>query len=150
MDYIQTLRQHLGHASILMVGAMVLVLDEQERLLMLKRTDTYTWGLPGGAVELGESTENAARRETREEIGMEIGEMSLYGVFSGEELYFKYPNGDEVYNVSIVYVTRELHGKMKIDPEEHSGYQHFPLDALPENISSSLLPIIRHLLENQE
>jgi 8-oxo-dGTP pyrophosphatase MutT (NUDIX family) len=148
MDYIQTLRQHLGHAPILMVGAMVLVLDDQDRLLMLMRTDTHTWGLPGGALELGENLEEAARRETREEIGMEIGKISLYGVFSGEELYFKYPNGDEVYNVSIVYITRELHGEMKINPQEHSNYQYFPLDALPENISSSLLPIIRHLIEN--
>ncbi len=71
MDYIQTLRQHLGHAPILMVGATVFALDEQDRLLMLMRTDNKMWGVPGGSVELGESVEEAARRETREETGVQ-------------------------------------------------------------------------------
>ncbi len=147
MDYIQTLRQHLGHAPILMVGATVFALDEQDRLLMLMRTDNKMWGVPGGGIELGEKVEEAARRETREETGFEIGEMSLFGVFSGDELYYKYPNGDEVHNISIIYLTRDLHGEMKINPEEHSSYEYFPLDALPENISPPLMPAIRQLIE---
>ena len=147
MDYIQTLRQHIGHAPILMVGATVLALDEQDRLLMLMRTDNKMWGVLGGGIELGEKVEEAARRETAEETGFEIGEMTLFGVFSGEELYYKYPNGDEVHNISIIYLTRELRGEMDIDPEEHSGYQYFPLDALPENISQPLMPAIRKLIK---
>ena len=146
MDYIQTLRQHLGHAPILLVGAAVFVLDDQDRFLLLMRTDNKMWGIPGGAVELGEKVEDAARRETREEAGVEIGEMTLFGVFSGEELYYKYPNGDEVHNVTIIYLTRDLIGEIKIDLEEHSGYQYFPLDALPENISPPLLPAIQSLV----
>ncbi len=147
MDYIQTLRQHLGSAPILMVGATVFALDEQNRLLMLMRTDNKMWGVPGGAVELGEKVEDAARREIREETGFEIDEMSLFGVFSGDELYYKYPNGDETHNISIVYLTRDLRGEMKINPEEHSGYEYFPLNALPENISPPLMPSIRQLVE---
>jgi 8-oxo-dGTP pyrophosphatase MutT (NUDIX family) len=147
MDYIQTLRQHLGHAPILMVGATVFALDEQDRLLMLMRTDNKMWGVPGGGIELGEKVEDAARRETREETGMEIGEMSLFGVFSGDELYYKYPNGDETHNISIVYLTRDLYGEMQIIPEEHNDYQYFSLDALPKNISPPLMPAIRQLIE---
>ena len=150
MEYIQTLRQYLGHAPILMVGATVFALDEEDRLLMLMRTDNLMWGVPGGGIELGERVEEAARRETREETGFEIGEMTLFGVFSGAELYYKYPNGDEVHNVSIVYLTRDLRGEMNIDLEEHSGHQYFPLDALPENISPPLMPAIRQLIESYQ
>ena len=146
MEYIQTLRQHLGHAPILMVGATVFVLDEQDRLLMLMRTDNQMWGVPGGGIELGEKVEEAARRETREETGFEIGEMSLFGVFSGPELYYKYPNGDETHNISIVYLTRDLRGEMDINLEEHSEYQYFPINALPENISPPLMLSIRMLV----
>lgn len=146
MDYIQTLRQHIGHAPILLVGAAVFVLDDQDRLLMLMRTDNEMWGIPGGALELGEKVEDVARRETREEAGIEIGEMALFGVFSGEELYYKYPNGDEVHNVTILYLTRDVLGEIKIDLEEHSEHQYFPLDALPENISPPLLPAIKSLV----
>jgi ADP-ribose pyrophosphatase YjhB (NUDIX family) len=64
MEYIQSLRQHIGHAPILMVGAALLIVDERNRLLLLKRSDSGLWGPPGGATEPGEMLEEAARRET--------------------------------------------------------------------------------------
>ncbi|HEY9526587.1 MAG TPA: hypothetical protein VIR02_05875 [Anaerolineales bacterium] len=39
MDYILQLRLYIGHRPILMVGAAVLILDQQNRLLMMKRSD---------------------------------------------------------------------------------------------------------------
>lgn len=120
----------------------------RNRLLLLKRTDNHCWGVPGGAVELGEKVEDAARRETREETEMEIGEMSLFGVFSGPEMYYKYPNGDETYNISIVFLTRDLRGKMNLDPAEHSEYQYFALEKLPGDISPPLMPVIEKLVQD--
>ena len=76
--------------------------------------------------------------------------MTLFGVFSGPEMYYKYPNGDETYNISIVFLTHDLRGTMDINPEEHSGFQYFPLDALPENISPPLMPAIRKLMETYQ
>src|SRR5919109_445679 len=115
MDYILQLRQYIGHRPVLLVGAAVLVLDEQNRLLMMKRSDIGCWGIPGGAMEPGEVAENAARRETFEETNLEVEEMSLFGVFSGPELYYKYPNGDEVYNVSIVYLSHDWRGRIQLN-----------------------------------
>jgi len=66
MDYILQLRQYVGHRPILLVGAAVLVLDKQDRLLMMKRSDIGCWGLPGGSMESGELVEVAARREAFE------------------------------------------------------------------------------------
>jgi mutator protein MutT len=142
MDYIQQLRQFIGHRPILMLGAVTLVLNEENHLLMMRRTDSGHWGIPGGAVELGEVIEDAARRETREEVNLEINEMSLFGVFSGPELYYKYPNDDEVYNVSIVYLAQDWHGEIKLN-EEHSEWNWFAAGSLPEDIS----PPIRTILD---
>ena len=142
MDYIQQLRQFIGHRPILMLGAVTLVVDDQNRLLMMNRTDSGLWGIPGGAVELGEVIEEAARRETREETNLEIEEMSLFGVFSGPELHYIYPNGDEVYNVSIVYRSYDWHGEVRLN-DEHSEWNWFPANNLPEDIS----PPIRTILE---
>ena len=101
MDYILQLRQDIGHRPLVIVGAGFLVLDEQKRLVLLKRSDNQCWAFPGGSLEPGELVEDTARRETFEETNLEINEISLLGVFSGPELYYKYPNGDEVYNVII-------------------------------------------------
>lgn len=141
MDYILQLRQYIGHRPILMVGATILVLDEQNRLLMMRRSDIGSWGIPGGATEPGEVVENAAKREALEETNLEIGDMLLFGVFSGPEFYFKYPNGDEVYNVTIVYLARDWQGEVKLN-DEHTAWRWFPVNEIPEDLSPPIKPII--------
>lgn len=141
MEYIQHLRQYIGHAPILMVGAAVLIVDEQKRLLLMKRSDSGCWGMPGGATEPGEVVEEAARRETLEETDLRVGEMSLFGVFSGPELFYKYPNGDEVYNVTIVYISHDISGDIQLN-HEHTEWNWFTADKIPENISPPIKPVI--------
>ena len=141
MEYIQRLRQYIGHAPILMVGAAILLLDGQNRLLLMKRSDSGRWGVPGGATEPGEAVENAARREILEETGLEVGDMSLFGIFSGPELFYKYPNGDEVYNVTIVYLSRNVDGDIHLN-DEHTQWNWFTLDDIPDELSPPIEPII--------
>ena len=141
MDYILQLRQLIGHRPILMVGAAILVVDSSGRLLLMKRSDSGCWGPPGGAVEPGERVEAAARRETLEETGLGIGAMSLFGVFSGPELYYVYPNGDEVYNVTIIYISSDFSGQPVLD-HEHTAWGWFDLSEIPTDISPPILPAI--------
>ena len=141
MDYILQLRRYIGHRPILMVGAAILILDDQGRLLLMKRSDSGCWGPPGGATEPGEVVEEAAKRETFEETNLEIGETSLFGVFSGPELYYKYPNGDEVYNVTIVYLARDWRGTIKLN-DEHTAWNWFAVDEIPEEVSPPIKPVI--------
>jgi 8-oxo-dGTP pyrophosphatase MutT (NUDIX family) len=124
-----------------MVGAAVLVVDENERLLLMKRSDSGCWGPPGGATEPGERVEEAARRETLEETELQIGGMALFGVFSGPELYYVYPNGDEVYNVTIVYLSRDFSGQPVIN-DEHAEWRWFAADEIPADISPPIIPVI--------
>jgi ADP-ribose pyrophosphatase YjhB (NUDIX family) len=147
MDYIQSLRQHIGHDPILMVGAATLIVDAAGRLLLMKRSDSGCWGPPGGAVELGEVVETAARREVREETGLELGEMSFFGVFSGPELFYVYPNGDQVYNVTIVYLSRDWRGQVQIDGE-HTEWRWFARPEIPENLSPPIKPVVEHFIHS--
>jgi ADP-ribose pyrophosphatase YjhB (NUDIX family) len=141
MDYILQLREYIGHRPIFMIGAATLVLDEKDRLLMMKRSDSGCWGIPGGSIEPGEIVEDAAKRETLEEVSLNVGEMSLFGVFSGPELYYKYPNGDEVYNVTIIYLSREWSGDVKLN-DEHTEWAWFEADEIPEDVSPPIKPVI--------
>jgi len=147
MNYINSLRKHVGNQPLLLVGSAMLVLDAQDRLLMIKRSDNDKWGIPGGAMELGESTEETARRELLEETGLEVGNLELFGVFSGKELYYQYPSGEEVYNVSIVYLSRDGKGIVNFNDDEHYKFQYFDLAQLPENISPPIKPVLRKLVE---
>jgi len=59
--------------------------DEDGRIWLLRRAlheGAGRWTFPGGFVELGESVEDAARRETREEMEIDIELGGLVGVYS--------------------------------------------------------------------
>lgn len=141
MDYLASLRLHVGHAPLQMVGAAALIVDGQGRLLLMKRSDSGCWGPPGGAVELGEAVETAARREVREETGLELGKLSLFGVFSGPELFHRYPNGDEVHNVILVYLASAPPGRVRLN-DEHTKWRWFARAEIPEDISPPIRPAI--------
>ncbi len=146
-NYISHIRKYVGHEPLLMVGATVLVLNDKNEVLMLRRSDTEDWGIPGGAMELGETAEQTARRELLEETNLTAHVLELFGVFSGPEQYFKYPNGDEVYNVSVVFLVHAVTSKLEMNDGENSDPGYFDLRHLPENIGSPIRPILQKLTE---
>jgi 8-oxo-dGTP pyrophosphatase MutT (NUDIX family) len=135
-----------GSRPLIMVGAALLVLNPHKQLLMLKRTDNGCWGIPGGVMELGETLEETVKRETKEEIGIEVAEIELFEVYSGPALYYQYPNGAQVYNVSVVYLTRTIGDVIQVNPDEHSEYQYFDVHNLPAEISPPIQPVMRDLV----
>lgn len=141
MDYILQLRKYIGHRPVLLVGAAVLIVDQSNRLLMLKRSDNRCWGIRGGSLEPGEVVESAAKRETFEETYLTIGEMSIFGVFSGPGLFYKYPNGDEVYNVIVAYLSRDWCGDVKLN-DEHTEWRWFAADEFPDDLSPPIKPVV--------
>lgn len=141
--YIRSLRLKIGHRPLLQCGASVIVEDARGEVLLLRRTDTGEWCYPGGAVELYEKTEDAARRELREETGLTAGRLTLLGVFSGPEHAFTYPNGDRVSNVDVVYVCRDFTGELQAGEGEAGELTFFGRDALPENLFPPIAKVLR-------
>jgi ADP-ribose pyrophosphatase YjhB (NUDIX family) len=64
------------------VGVNALIRDASGRMLLEKRSDDHTWGLPGGWAETGLSPEANVAREVREETGLEVAVTGLLGVFT--------------------------------------------------------------------
>lgn len=129
------------------VGATILVTNTSGELLLQHRTDTGTWGLPGGALEPGETLEETARRELLEETGLLAESLSLLGVFSGPEYFYIYPNGDQVYPVIVLYHASGITGELQMTDGESLELAYYSLDALPEMEprAAALLRYLRRL-----
>ncbi len=147
MGYVSEIRKYVGHRPIIHPAASVIVEDTQGRILMQRRTDNGTWSYCGGAVELFERVEDAAARELFEETGLTAGELSLFGVFSGENLHYTYPNGDEVSTIDIVFICRSYLGKLRAQPGEVEELKFFGIDELPENICPPIAEPLKKYIE---
>lgn len=142
-EYIIELRKIVGHRPLLQVGASVIVENESGEVLLQKRADNHCWGYAGGSVDLDEVVEEAARRELLEETGLIAQELTLFGVFSGKQTHYIYPNGDEVSNVDIVYLCKSYTGQLRCQETEVEELRFFPSDKLPENLSPPIrIPLL--------
>ena len=75
MDYIKWLRSKVRHEKVILVYFGGIVLDEEGKDLLQRRGDSKKWFFPGGAIELGESLEEACIRELNEEEYIMICEL---------------------------------------------------------------------------
>ncbi len=64
-------------------------------VLLLNTTHTGTYSLPGGGIEIGETIEEALKREVREETGLEI---EIIEFFRFEEQFFYYDPADVAFH----------------------------------------------------
>lgn len=144
-NYILDLRKIVGHRPLLQVGASVIVEDSEGKILLQRRKDNHCWAFAGGAVELDEKVEDAAKRELFEETGLMANSIELFGVFSGKETHYVYPNGDEVSNIDIVYICRDYSGELKGQESEVEELRFFAVKDIPEKISSPQKMVLEKL-----
>jgi 8-oxo-dGTP pyrophosphatase MutT (NUDIX family) len=136
----------VGKRPLFSPGAVAIALADDNRVLMQLRSDTRTWGFPGGSCELGDSLLDTAQRELLEETGLTASSWTFVTMLSGKEFFYTYPNGDQIYNVSAVYVAREISGDLCSD---HEGLElrWFETNDLPTDDTG---PIKRWIVSNFE
>lgn len=97
------------------------ITDKESRILLLRQTyGDLSWGLPGGAVDPGETVLDTLRRECREEIGCEI----VVGPLTGIYLHTRF-------NSHAMIFRSYLADDSKIDlSSEHSDWKYVPIEQL--------------------
>lgn len=132
-----------------MVTAGVFVFDKEGRVLLHLRPDKEGWAHPGGFMELNESVEETARREVFEETGLRLGELELFGIYSGPDKDRTLPNGDQVACVDIMFICRKYEGELVRESEESLDVRFFPLNDLPSNIFADQEHEFKNLLSGK-
>lgn len=130
-DYLRFLRSRVGRRKILLVYASACVEDDAGRLLWQQRGDFGWWGLPGGVLEYEEDLETCVVREVYEETGLHVVPTRLVGVYSSPDYDVRYPNGDEVQQITFCYACRITAGHLAADGDETRALAWFTPDERP-------------------
>lgn len=108
-----------------MNGAGIILLNSNNQVLLLLRDDKVDipfpnmWDIPGGKIEIGETPENAIRREMTEELGIDnLGEINLFKIFTTENL------------TDFVFWKRMDLKPSEIDLKEGQRIEYFSLDRI--------------------
>jgi 8-oxo-dGTP diphosphatase len=105
------------------VGVHAVITNTEEKILQVKATyGAKNWGLPGGAVDPGETIHEALFRECEEELGVKVKILYMSG------MYFH-----QIYNAHACIFKCEIpeNSIIKLSPE-HSEYRYFSLDELSD------------------
>jgi 8-oxo-dGTP diphosphatase len=129
------------------VGALIF---RRDRILMAQRGKEPLkgwWSLPGGALELGESLEDAVCREVLEETGLEVVPVKLFEVF--ERIMRDASGALEYHYVLIDYVCRVAGGKL-IPGDDVSAVEWVRRRDLPSfQITEGTLAVIEKAFEQR-
>lgn len=133
--YIMEMRKYVGHAPIMSCSCGVIIENAEGEILLQKRRDNGCWALIGGAMEMGETFEEAAKREVKEESGLSLGKLEIFKLCSGRDCIIEYPNGDVTFGPGIIFLTKEYEGEIVGDPKEVIEHRFFKKTEIPGNLN---------------
>jgi 8-oxo-dGTP diphosphatase len=107
---------------VIRTGAFGVIFDADRRVLLCHRRDIDAWNLPGGGVEAGESPWDAAVREVREEVGLDVEIVRLTG------LYWKPETTEIVFNFEC-----RIRSGTPTTSDEADEVGYFSVEELPPN-----------------
>lgn len=147
-NYIKKVRTKFGHDELIVNYAGCIIFDEQNRLLLQKRSDCEQWGFLGGMVEFGESVEEAAIREVKEESGLDVEITSLYGVYS--KYFAEYTNGDKAQPIVHMFKAKIIGGEWIEQNDETLELKFFELNDIPSLFCKQHQDILDDIIAGRE
>ena len=129
-QFVLDLRARLGHDPLHLPGVTAVVLDDQQRVLLVQRADNLRWTLVTGCLDPGEQPAVGAVREIAEETAVRARVDRLLSVTALPLMTF--PNGDQTYWLDVAFRCQATGGQARVNDDESMDVGWFRLDALPD------------------
>ena len=127
----------VGDNMVLLNSTAIVIVNEQNQILLQKRSDNGLWGLPGGLLELDESIEEGAIREVKEETNLDIVITKFIGVFINPLMTWR--TSDKAKVIAFGFVGKVVGGSLAMLDGESLELRYFELKEIPK----------LHTLDNQ-
>ncbi len=120
--------------------------DYKEVVLIERKNPPLGWALPGGFVDYGETIEEAAIREAKEETSLEIVLERVLGIYS-------HPKRDpRQHTISVVFIAKPKDFSALKGSDDAKVAKLFPLNNLPNLVfdHSTILEDFKKIINNEK
>lgn len=146
-NYIKWIRSKVGQEPIILNFVGGCIRNDNGEILLQKRKDKNVWGFPGGAIEIGESAQETAIREIKEETGLDVFPQKMIGVYTG---YFdEYPNGDKAQVISIFFDLEIVGGNLIESNDETLELKFFDEKSIPKLVNQQHEDVLRDIINRE-
>ncbi|GAU34379.1 hypothetical protein TSUD_217190 [Trifolium subterraneum] len=118
------------------VAVVVFLLKDRSILLGRRRSSVgdATFALPGGNLEFGESFEECAAREVKEETGLDLGQNKIEYLTVTNNVFLEQPKKCHYVTIfmRVVLDAQEKQIVQNLEPEKCDGWDWFDLENLPQ------------------
>jgi 8-oxo-dGTP pyrophosphatase MutT (NUDIX family) len=142
-EFVSRLRERIGTELLWLPGVSAVVVDDDGRVLLGRRSDNGRWAVISGILEPGEQPAVAAAREVLEETGVAVEVVGLAAAVTDDHVV-AYPNGDRAQYLDLTFACRPVGGTARVADDESTEVGWFSPDALPEPLVESSRRRIAH------
>ena len=131
-----------------MVGAGALIYKGNSILLVKRNNEPNKgrWALPGGVVKVGESVEDATRREVKEEVGLEIGLEGLLDI--SDDIHYDGKGRVMYHFVLVTHLASPQGGKVKLNSESDEYKWFSPTEVRSAFATDNTKKVVQRYLDS--
>lgn len=128
---------------------VVAFIERDGMLLLERRADFGTWGIPDGGLDEDETVGQGIAREVLEATGLEVLSIELLGVFSDPSRIIEYDDGNVYRLLTLAFVVSVAPGAPRVS-DESLELRFVPLSRMREfEIGAALVPVVDAFLEGR-
>ena len=134
------------------IGVGVMILDGNKVLLGHRAKDKKDtggiyevdcWTLPGGKQEYDETFFDCAKREVKEETGLDVDDLELFGAVDDIQ--------PDRHFITMHVIAKTHHGEPQVmEPDKEDEWRWFPLNALPERVYTPSEKFLKNYITSQQ